>query len=315
MSADSIRTDLFFVMSGFILAERYRESFRHFKKETYIDFLKRRLIRIYPLHFLCLIGFIAVYQAAYWVGLAKRDALELAPPAEILNHLFLVQAWGSSGLTINYAAWAISIEWLLYLLFPLLVRPLLSSNWVRALAILGMAVAGRFALQYWVEIDWQTVGPWVPVGRGLTCFVVGLAAQELAKVLKISRRAELLLWALSPVLLLLALETKYEASVLIVFALLTWLGARSDIPGLPRQAAYWMGEVSCSLYISSGLFALIWAGLRHFLAIEASIAVQILLQTTLILAGAVALHLFIERPLRGYLRRRRVPVDRAPAQA
>ncbi len=110
-------TDVFFILSAYLLA---RSSLAiDWNKETYFSFLKKRLIRLYPLYFAALMFFVLV-AVAMSLGITTpnnpaRYDLSLLP-----YHLLLIQSWGFiDSLTFNYVAWALSALWLMYILFPL----------------------------------------------------------------------------------------------------------------------------------------------------------------------------------------------------
>lgn len=112
--------DMFFVLSGFLIFERY--GGRGMDAMAYMRFLSRRLARLYPLHMLTLSFFLCIAIAVNlgWVqsdgGMARYDFTGL--PANLL----LMQAWGvHDALTFNYVSWSLSAEWFAYLCFPLLL--------------------------------------------------------------------------------------------------------------------------------------------------------------------------------------------------
>lgn len=114
-----IAVDLFFVISGVVIANSYADKIS--TRSHYVDFLRRRVARLYPLHLLTLlfyaaIGWLALKGMIRVVALGKYDFHELLP------NLLMVHAWGfSSHLTFNYVSWSISAEFFAYLLFPIIL--------------------------------------------------------------------------------------------------------------------------------------------------------------------------------------------------
>ncbi len=109
--------DIFFVLSGFVLAHAYLAKIRAGQFD-YWKFLVARLARIYPLHIL-VFGFVGMMLiSSSMLGVpVQSDAF---PPGHILPNILLIQAWGlTPGATWNVPAWSISAEWFAYLLFPL----------------------------------------------------------------------------------------------------------------------------------------------------------------------------------------------------
>ncbi len=114
--------DLFFALSGFILTHTYlRRLGPSLRVSGTIDFWWLRLARIYPVHLvMILIAGAAVVAQARVTG-EELDRVWLTP-VDFLKNLLLIQEWGSDPQRgWNFVAWSLSMEWLAYLLFPLLV--------------------------------------------------------------------------------------------------------------------------------------------------------------------------------------------------
>ena len=117
--------DLFFALSGFILTYTYLTKLgpRLAVKAAAI-FWWLRLARIWPVHFVMLnvAGLAVVAQSKVTGSSLDRDWLN---PVDYLKNLFLVQEWGPNPQRgWNFVSWSLSMEWLAYLLFPLLVLAL-----------------------------------------------------------------------------------------------------------------------------------------------------------------------------------------------
>src|SRR5882724_2358869 len=112
-----LAVDLFFELSGFVIALNYGRFFRHLNMTEWFRFLGRRLARIYPLHLLMLFIFLL---NPFVIGfLASRSLLDRYDPGYFVLSVFLVQNWGfTNTLAWNVPAWSISTEWMAYLLFP-----------------------------------------------------------------------------------------------------------------------------------------------------------------------------------------------------
>ena len=122
MRVGSLGVDLFFALSGFILTHTYltRLGPRLAGRKT-IDFWWLRLARVYPVHLVMLvIAGVAVFAQAKITGTdLDRDWLN---PIDFGKNLLLVQEWGPSPQRgWNFVAWSLSMEWLAYLIFPLLI--------------------------------------------------------------------------------------------------------------------------------------------------------------------------------------------------
>lgn len=102
-----LAVDLFFLLSGFVLTHVYHKI--ELTRQSYFNFLKVRLARIYPVHLMMLV-----------VLLPMLDTRPDFSSGGLLSSLLLMQSpWHS--ICWNYASWSISAEWHSYLLFPILI--------------------------------------------------------------------------------------------------------------------------------------------------------------------------------------------------
>lgn len=164
--------DMFFMISGFFIATRYADQIR--SAADYRDFMRRRVARLYPLHFIVTMFFAAVALAAF---LAGADHYPFAREfAALPQNLLALHALGmTSGLALNYVSWSVSAEFFSYALFPLI---LVMFRWkgLRGLVLmLGIWVAaleyaswrGVFPSGHWTSAD--TLGAY----RAFADFVMG----------------------------------------------------------------------------------------------------------------------------------------------
>ena len=138
--------DLFFILSGFIIAYCYFNAFRDAPSAGQIlRFLQKRLARIYPLHIVTLMFFAVLPATAIYSGtLYTGGAVEIGGQ-DFWSSLFLMQGWGlTSGPTFNHPSWSISGEWAAYLAFPIFV-------WVGARGRGALLLLGFVVLLYGVQ--------------------------------------------------------------------------------------------------------------------------------------------------------------------
>lgn len=111
--------DLFFVISGFVIFEIYAD--RVGTLSQYGNFLKRRLARLGPLHWLTLVIFISLGEIASRAGIAINHPEQFSPQCIPANLLFL-QATGflCPFASFNTPSWSISAEMALYAVFPII---------------------------------------------------------------------------------------------------------------------------------------------------------------------------------------------------
>ncbi len=190
-----IYIDLFFVLSGFVMALTYGPVFQgKFGIGDYIGFLYKRLGRIYPLYL-----FVTLLMAA-------RGFLSFAPVAidrqTLVSNVFLVQAWGFAD-SIGGPTWSISTEFFVYLIFPLLVY----LNRDRGFVAITIAASAAVALLLYVasrqDVDLNQVyegrlyrygpldvfgsGAAYPLLRCLAGFILGLVSFRIFKTASVKR--------------------------------------------------------------------------------------------------------------------------------
>ena len=102
--------DLFFLMSGFVMAHVYGQKLASDWRAHWRDFGIMRFARIYPLFALTTLVMVITHALTHrsllWISFSGRS-LALQP--------LLLQVWG--GLSWNYASWSISTETAAYVFF------------------------------------------------------------------------------------------------------------------------------------------------------------------------------------------------------
>jgi len=107
----NLAVSYFFVLSGFVLYISYRKS-----SFTYGNFLSKRAVRIAPAYFLALGLSVILYFYFYKSGYSP-DYLK-----QLIYSLLFIQAYiPGYALSLNIAAWSISVEMFFYILFPWLL--------------------------------------------------------------------------------------------------------------------------------------------------------------------------------------------------
>jgi peptidoglycan/LPS O-acetylase OafA/YrhL len=219
---------LFFTLSGFL----FMQIALHQKQIVYRDFVRNRMLRIFPLFFL-------IFLVATSIG---RDKFQ---PQDIL-YLFATNLGfaPTSGTVITGAAWTISLEFMFYMVFPFLARFAMERG-AGYLANLLLLMLFFKVAAYTVNDNSTLMYFCTFVGR-FDQFLIGMAAAMLYQ----QRRALLERWG--PLLLL-------AAAALVVFD--TALLHRVAPFGATPRSAFW---ITWSMIESAGwaAFILAWVSFR-----------------------------------------------------
>ncbi|ROH95790.1 acyltransferase family protein [Chryseobacterium daecheongense] len=119
----NVGVSYFFILSGFIMIVAYHKK----EQIDYLDFYRNRFARIYPLYIVGLLLYLITKSSNFSVF-------------KLILYLFGIQSWiPGEALVLNFPGWSISVEFLFYLLFPLLYNRYYSkqnkSIWVIAIII------------------------------------------------------------------------------------------------------------------------------------------------------------------------------------
>jgi peptidoglycan/LPS O-acetylase OafA/YrhL len=165
--------DLFFAISGFVICFIYFDRMGSWS--AYGRFMKCRFARLVPLHWLTLLVFAAIGVAVYFgVQVKEPDRYDwnCFLPSLLLIHSLNV----CHRLTFNYPSWSISVEMLMYLLFPLFCMAARRSAWLllaAALCIVAwLAVSGlpgHDPFRFWIDLTYAG-----GFERGVPSFLIGM---------------------------------------------------------------------------------------------------------------------------------------------
>lgn len=271
--------DMFFIISGFLIFDRYGDTVRGAR--GYLVYLCRRLARLYPLHLATMSYFVLVGLGVQAGLLRSGGEPSLYQWDTLVPSLLLVQAWGAQdALTFNFVSWSLSAEWFAYLSLPLIIlaRRLGGRMGLFALLLLSYAAleamvhAGIMPFRSWVEAN--TWGAY----RCFADFAFGAFLAALASSAPLTLRSRAPAWiAILVACLSMALELDIylTLSLLGLAVLLAGIVERNDPGGhayprfLEPAAAVSFGIYLWHPVLESLLLAFFWS---KFIAASSDLA-------------------------------------------
>jgi peptidoglycan/LPS O-acetylase OafA/YrhL len=308
------QVDIFFVLSGFVLALIYRDWFSNsVTKAAYGTFLKRRFARIYPLHAFMLVLVIALVAAAHVLHAHTMSGLDRFTVSSLPAYFTLTQAWGFLGSDDgqwNPPSWSVSIEALAYLLFPffILLTGRLAKS--RPLAVFAAVACCGFLLN--ALTPWGLTG-FAGIARGLSEFALGCATAALygtALAAWLQGRLGSAL-ALAGLLVCYALtpDTGFVVGFFAAPLLLALCGNNLVERLFSNAPIFFLGEISYSIYLGHFLFSTVsyrivsvpWMQTGNWQLVCGALGI-----IAFVLAASTATYYGIERPGRDLLRGRKI---------
>jgi peptidoglycan/LPS O-acetylase OafA/YrhL len=258
-----LAVDLFFMLSGYVLAHAYRSAFLDGVRTNYFKFLAARVARLYPLHLLILALFVLTalaWGAIRYAVSGQFQAIPMDGPRSVtalFANLFMLQGVQATELSWNYPAWSISLEFFAYLVFPFLA----SLIWrISAPTKCGVAILMAIALGWLAYLTAGDFNQWegpITLLRCLPEFIVGML---LYTTLSNCRWNTVLgsdvvnIGVLAMVALLLHFGAP-DLLIVMLFVALVHVAVTNQgvaIRFIDAKPLVWLGELSYSLYLVHG---------------------------------------------------------------
>jgi peptidoglycan/LPS O-acetylase OafA/YrhL len=270
--------DLFFILSGFIIAHVYLQKLVPLRPRPLCIFMWHRFVRLFPAHAAVLLGLIVLVISARSAGITLNEprAWEFR---DLPWHFLMIHAWGVTDYAgWNGPSWSVSTEWFAYLLFPAIAVAALRLPRRAALPLAFASLligAVIFNLAGW-RLGWAWLGPPALI-RVTVEFICGVL---LYRAVQIDRTG------LSPGLsdglafgsvLALCVGVFAPLDDFLLIALLAILIVGVSGPGVGVSAVFgyrpvvWLGEISYSIYLIHAPVVLVLRhGLERFAGLHAS---------------------------------------------
>ncbi len=312
---------LFFVLSGFIIHSAYAQRIGSWAELGRFQLL--RLGRLYPVHLLFLMAFLALELLKLWIASRQPMAYEEAPFSHntwgaLVEQIFLVQGLGlsNSALTFNGPAWSISVELATYAVFGVAVlklrrraTPFFAALAAASLCLLAFAEVGE---SYWLLNGFSgffigcltavAVRRWPVVWPGWMPAVVG-AALVLYLALRPHDAQLLAIYPLSALLIAaMALGRDGGFARLMRHRLLVWLGTISYSVYMSHMLVFWCLSLVLKRLLQRPLHPDADGHLVPTLTVPET-ALAFVLSIGLVLLLSALVHRWVEHPCRAWTRR------------
>ena len=174
--------DLFFVLSGFVLAHVHADEFGQLRGPAVVRFARLRFFRVYPVNgavLLLILGLVVcdpVFASFYaHLGRGNLSAVAFAKTAAVATRWYLPGQgdW-------NQPVWSLSAEIIGYMAFPALAWLMLRRRLEAAGLVIAGGALGALASLQWAmgTIGTNDISQAGSVPRMMLCFVAGMAVQQ-----------------------------------------------------------------------------------------------------------------------------------------
>lgn len=252
-----LAVDLFFMMSGVVISHAYEPRFR--AGMGTLDFMRARLIRLYPLYLLGTLLGIAVAVASL-LGRNRQnwDSSSLVQAA-LLALLFLPNFSGrpvNQIFPLNIPCWSLLLEVIVNLLFVLLWPLLTARRLLVACLLSGAAVLAATVHQGSIDQGSIASGFAVGLARTLFGFSIGVLIARRIRQVRRSRSTAAVLGIVAVFVLTIAgspagqWRAAWDATcVLVVFPVMVYYGTIIDPGPRLRGIATFLGVTSYAIYV------------------------------------------------------------------
>jgi peptidoglycan/LPS O-acetylase OafA/YrhL len=251
-----LAVDLFFALSGFVLAHAYDRKFEAGMGVS--DFMRLRLIRLYPLYFLAFVVMMGALLGSVALGQHVKWTPEMLTVSGLLSLFFMPTPSGMGAndwiYPLNGPAWSLGYEIFINLIFVLTWRFLSTKTLVAVVIIAGAALIIDAAAYGSLDVGSQWVTAAGALPRVFFSFPLGILLLRLHR----RRTFRISVGSLSPILVVVglllvdpppALRVFYDVfCVIAAFPLLILLAARTHPQKLASAYAF-LGVISYAVYV------------------------------------------------------------------
>ena len=160
--------DFFFILSGYVLALNYEKLIKNSKNFIYL--IKKRIIRLYPLHLIILIIFLIIEFTKY--NYFSDLEIKKYTSIDFIKNIFLLH--GFNGVSFNLPSWSISVElWINFLYFVLLFYIKNYKLVIYAFLLIALFYLGLYSYDYKFD-KFLFLEEYINLFRGISGFFLGI---------------------------------------------------------------------------------------------------------------------------------------------
>ena len=313
--------DLFFMLSGFVIALVYRNAFAIAPLTNYLEFWTKRVARLYPAYLV--IGVLYVVKIA--LGLSG-ETLDQFSAYDVVGNILMLTGWGLHIHPVIGVAWAASSEMGSYVLAPVLIAFIVRGNVVFGIIGLALSLAAIRAIEASGlggsgPLDVTSGDSFYPLLRAVAGFTLG---QVIFRFSISVRPLPMIFQDIIVVLILVVIGVTavFSSADLPVYLLFIPLVAILSYDGRVARLLFgnWfiydVGLISYSLYLLHPLFVSFAVGAsRHFGGTESSYLIAMLVCFAVIWLLSKLSYRFVEMPGRRLIAELISPRKARPAKA
>jgi peptidoglycan/LPS O-acetylase OafA/YrhL len=297
-----LAVDLFFMLSGFVIALVYGDAFVVAPFANYHEFWIKRIARLYPAY----LAIAALYLVKIALGLSG-ETLDRFSPFDIIGNILMLTGWGLHVHPVIGVSWAASAEMGSYVLAPMLIAFIVRGNVVFGiigivLSLVAIHLIEASGLGGSGPLDVVSGDSFYPLLRAVAGFTLGQAIFRFSGSLN---SLPMLFQDILVVLILLAIGVAAVLSTddLPVYLLFIPLVAVLSFDGRLAQLLfgnrfiYDIGLISYSLYLLHPLFvSFAVRASRHFGGTKSSYLASVLICMAAIWLLSKLTYRFVEMP-------------------
>jgi peptidoglycan/LPS O-acetylase OafA/YrhL len=295
--------DLFFVISGFIISFVYAKRMRTWKE--YGTFMRRRVARLLPLHWLTLAIFAALGAYIHQRGVQVNHGQLWDFSCLWSNAAFLNAVGTCSHPAFNSVSWSIGAEMFMYAGFPVFLFVSASAPKTVPFLIAGLLVTFAFASR--AALPWYDWTFQAGALRALPSFLFGMMLFELRGRLRTLPFPRVLCWSLFATFLVGAIASWNGWILVGILYLVAITAVAADVQkkggDVLRRIAPW-GKLTYSIYMIHPLVMVVALNLLLDRMLRPHGAVRNILvisAAALVMPLALLSYEWFETPLRRYL--------------